>query len=153
MDAAPSITPDLSPEVQEIITATVPILTEHGAAITARFYELLFERHPDVRSMFADPVDTQATRLAQAVLAYAQNISSPEVLLPVIERIGRRHVAAGVEDGQYPIVGDTLLAAMVDVLGELDLAVVEAWAAAYQWLADRFIEVEAGLRADALVVE
>ena len=150
---APTTDSPLSPEVCEVVASTAPLLREQGTAITTRFYELLFQRHPHVQAMFGDRVDQQAVRLAQAVLAYAEHITNPEVLLPVIERIAARHVAAGVEPVQYPIVGDTLLAAMVDVLGEVDAVVIDAWGAAYDWLANQFVQVESGLRATAGAAE
>ncbi|MEM7142749.1 MAG: globin domain-containing protein [Actinomycetota bacterium] len=135
----------LSPDVIEIIASTRPLLVEHGAAITKRFYERVFLRYPEVKSMFSSPGEAQESKLAVAILAYVDNIERLDALLPAVERIAAAHVKAGVQADHYPIVGAELLGAMADVLGVLDIEVVDAWAAAYGVLADVFIEVEAGL--------
>lgn len=45
--------PPLTPEQRQLITATVPILAEHGIAITTLFYEQLLEANPDLRNVFS----------------------------------------------------------------------------------------------------
>ncbi len=144
---AESSAPTLSNETKQIVTATKPVLEEHGLAITTRMYERLFTEHPEVESMFAGAAPGQPERLAGAVLAYAENIDQVEALVPVVQEIAVKHVAAGAEHDHYDIVGGALLGAMVDVLGELDPSVLDAWGAAYGFLADIFISVEANLMA------
>lgn len=36
----------------EIIKSTVPVLEEHGEEITGRFYDLLFQHHPELLNIF-----------------------------------------------------------------------------------------------------
>lgn len=144
---ADSTTPTLSTETKQIVSATKPVLEEHGLAITTRMYERLFTEHPEVEAMFSGAAPGQPERLAGAVLAYAENIEQVESLVPVVEQIAGKHVAAGVEPAHYDIVGGALLGAMVDVLGELDPSVLDAWGQAYGYLANIFIEVEAGVAA------
>jgi nitric oxide dioxygenase len=140
-------TPGLSASTKAIVRATRPVLDEHGVAITTRMYERLFNEHPETRDLFAGTADGQAQRLAGAVVAYADGIGDIGRLLPVVTAIARKHVAAGVADVHYRIVGSSLLAAMVDVLGDLDESVIVAWTEAYTYLANVFIDVEKGLAA------
>lgn len=42
----------LSPEKIKIIQSTVPILEKHGKDITTRFYQLLFQSHPELLNIF-----------------------------------------------------------------------------------------------------
>lgn len=140
-------TAGLSAETKAVVTATAPVLEEHGLAITMRLYERLFAEHPETEAMFSGSAPGQAERLAGAVLAYAQNIEQVEALLPTVQQIAEKHVAAGVQAEHYGIVGTTLLASMVDVLGELDPTVIDAWGEAYGFLADVFISVETELAA------
>ncbi len=135
----------LTEETISIVESTIPVLKEHGLAITTRFYERLFEEHPEVEPMFAAASPGQAERLAGAVLAYARNIRDLDALAPAVERIAAKHVGAGVQPLHYDVVGTVLLGSMVDVLGELDIAVLDAWGAAYGALADVFIGAEAAL--------
>ena len=142
-----SNSPALSDETKAIVSSTKPVLEEHGLAITTSMYERLFTEHPEVESLFAGAAPGQADRLAGAVLAYAEHIENIEALVPVVQEIGAKHVAAGVEPAHYDVVGGALLGAMVDVLGELDPAVLDAWGEAYGFLADVFIGIEADLAA------
>ncbi len=139
----------LSAETKEIVKSTRPVLEQHGLAITARLYERLFSTYPEVEALFAGAAPGQDARLAGAILAYADNIDNIESLVPVVGQIAEKHVAAGVEAAHYEIVGTELLGAMVDVLGELDIAVIDAWSEAYTFLADIFIETEAALATTA----
>lgn len=142
---------ELSPTTVAVVKSTAPILREQGLAITTRMYQILFEEHPEVSLMFSVPDGEQEKRLAAAVLAYAENIDRIEELVPTVERIAAKHVASGVEAPHYDIVGDTLLRAMISVLGEMDMAVLDAWAEAYAYLANVFIGIEAELYASAPV--
>ncbi len=139
----------LSDETKAIVKSTHPVVQEHGLAITTRMYEKLFTEYPDTKAFFADTTPGQEQRLANAVIAYAANIDKIETLVPVVQGIAAKHVAAGVQAEHYPIVGEMLLGAMTDVLGELDASIVDAWAAAYGYLADIFISTEAELYAAA----
>jgi len=81
--------------------------------------------------------------LANAVLAYAQNIDHLEKLGPSVTAIAKKHVAVNVQPEHYPIVGGVLLAAMRDVLGDAASdEIIEAWKEAYFFLAGVFIDKE-----------
>ena len=131
---------------REIVAATKPVLEEHGVAITSRMYERLFAEHPETEALFNGTAPGQAERLADAVIAYATHIDNLAPIIPVVKAIAAKHVAAGVTEEHYPIVGEALLGAMVDVLGDLDQAILDAWGAAYGFLADIFIGVESDMR-------
>jgi hemoglobin-like flavoprotein len=133
----------LSESTKEIVKATAPALQEYGVEITTRMYERMGEEQPVLKALFANTRNGQAERLAGAVLAYAQNIDEIEQLAPAIAVISKKHVNAKVLPEHYPIVGQLLLAAMQDVLGDaLDKNILDAWAEAYTFLADAFIDQE-----------
>ncbi|EXJ85069.1 nitric oxide dioxygenase [Capronia epimyces CBS 606.96] len=151
-DAAPagaSQRPALSPEHQAIVKSTVPVLAEHGVAITSHFYKRLLNNHPELRNIFNSAhqsTGTQPAALAHAVLAYAAHIDDLGVLTSAVSRIGNKHASLGITPDQYPIVGENLLASIKEVLGDaVDQPVLDAWAAAYQQLADIFIDFELDL--------
>ncbi len=125
-----------------IVKSTAPAVQQNSVAITTRFYDRLFENHPETKAFFVNTSPGQAVRLADALVAYTENIDDLSPIVPVVKAIGRKHVAAGVKPEHYEVVGTELLGAVVDVLGELPDEVVDAWAAAYQALADILITVE-----------
>ncbi|MCL4119645.1 UNVERIFIED_CONTAM: hypothetical protein GTU68_023330 [Idotea baltica] len=140
----------LSPEHLALVKATARAVQENSLAITTRFYQRLFENHPETKPLFADTSPGQARRLANALVAYIENIDDISPIGPVVKRIAVKHVQAGVQPAHYDVVGQELLGAVVDVLGELPSDVLEAWAAAYSVLANAFIEAEASLMAEAI---
>lgn len=88
----------------------------------------------------------QAGKLAASVYAYASHIDELEKLGNAVEHIANAHVKTRVIAEQYPVIGECLLAAMKDVLGEAATPeVMEAWTEAYNSLADIFIEKEKGI--------
>ncbi|MEF9960709.1 MAG: globin domain-containing protein [Niameybacter sp.] len=130
----------------EIIKSTVPALKAHGVEITTHFYKIMFANNPEVQGFFN--MDKQAsgeqpTALAMTVLAAAQNIDNLGMLLPAVKKIGKRHVELGILPEHYPIVGENLLLAIKDVLGDAATdEVIDAWGQAYGVIADVFIQVE-----------
>lgn len=137
----------LSSETIKIIKSTVPILETHGQAVTKRFYERLFHAHPELLNIFNHANQRQGRQqaaLANSVYAAAANIDNLGAILPVVRQIGHKHRSLGVKAEHYPIVGENLLAAMKDVLGDAATPeILDAWAKAYGVIADAFISVEA----------
>jgi len=124
---------------KELITATVPVLKENGVLLTTHFYKRMFTHNPELKNMFNmgnQQSGKQQTALAMAVLAYAENIADPTVLLPVVDRIGHKHTSLDIRPEHYMIVGKHLLASIKEVLGEAATeGIIDAWGAAYQQLA------------------
>jgi nitric oxide dioxygenase len=143
----------LTPRTVEIIQSTVPVLKVHGEAITTRFYQRLFQSHPQLLDVFnhaRQREGRQQAALANAVYAAAQNIARLEAILPAVRSIAHKHRSLGVLAAHYPIVGEHLLGAIREVLGEAATPeILGAWAEAYQEIASVFISVERDLYARA----
>ncbi|SHM63761.1 nitric oxide dioxygenase [Cyclobacterium lianum] len=139
----------ISKKQQQVITATAPALKEHGLALTTHFYKRMFQHHPELKNVFNmgnQKNGKQQQALAMALLAYAEHISRPEVLLPDLHRIGHKHVSLDIRPEHYPIVGNHLLAAIKEVLGDSATAdIIDAWEAAYYQLAELMIGLEADM--------
>ncbi|MGZ4134492.1 MAG: globin domain-containing protein, partial [Tumebacillaceae bacterium] len=136
----------LSPKTIEIIKSTVPVLEVHGTAITKRFYQMLFTNHPELLNIFNHANQAQGRQqnaLAGAVYAAAANIDNLAAIIPVVKQIGHKHRSLGILPEHYPIVGETLLAAIKDVLGDAATdEIINAWAEAYGVIAGAFIGIE-----------
>ncbi|MGD1712282.1 globin domain-containing protein [Hydrocoleum sp. CS-953] len=136
----------VSQKTIDIVKSTAPILKKEGKQITTRMYEIMFEKHPEVKSQFnmsAQADGSQPAKLATAVYAYATHIDDLPALKSAVEKIAHRHVQTHVQPEQYPIVGECMLEAMKDVLGEnATPEVIDAWTEAYQVLAEVFIHRE-----------
>jgi nitric oxide dioxygenase len=139
----------ISSKTIEIVKSTAPVLAEHGEAITTVFYKRLFVRHPEMKNIFNmthQETGTQPKVLANAIFMYAQYIDQLEVLGGAVESIAQKHVSLTITPEMYPIVGENLLAAIGEVLGEAATPeIVGAWAEAYQALANILIGREEDL--------
>ncbi|MGC0154743.1 NO-inducible flavohemoprotein [Chromobacterium vaccinii] len=143
----------LSEQTRSLVKATVPVLQQHGVALTSHFYRRMFEHNPELRNLFNQGHQhsgQQQQALAMAVLAYAQHIDDPSPLLPVLTRVAHKHVSLGIRAEHYPIVGKHLLASIREVLGEAaGDELIQAWAEAYGLLADTLIGIENDMYRDA----
>ncbi|KAL4863463.1 hypothetical protein BDV12DRAFT_177463 [Aspergillus spectabilis] len=139
----------LTAQQKDIVKATIPALEKHGVEITTLFYKNMLSKHPELNNIFNrahQATGEQPAALAHAVWAYASNIDHPEALKTAVSRIGHKHASLGVTADQYPIVGEHLLGAIKEVLGDgATEPVVDAWSAAYQQLAEIFTEFESNL--------
>lgn len=143
----------LSEQTIQIIKSTVPVLEVHGTAITKRFYQMLFSNHPELLNVFNhinQKQGRQPAALANAVYAAAANIDNLGQILPVVKQIAHKHRSLGITAEQYPIVGENLLAAIKDVLGDAATdEIIQAWAEAYGVIAQVFIDVESEMYNEA----
>ena len=135
------------------IDASVPVLREHGLAITRLFYANMLGAHPELTRIFNmgnQASGAQQQSLASAVFAYAANIGTPQALGPVVNRIVHKHVSVGIRAEHYPIVGKHLLEAIAATLGDAATpALLDAWAEAYNSLAKLLIAAEAEMYSTA----
>ncbi|MFD1768745.1 NO-inducible flavohemoprotein [Sphingobacterium suaedae] len=129
----------MTTEQKQLVKATVPVLREHGVVLTSHFYKRMFLHNPELKHVFNmgnQKNQKQQTALAMAVLAYAEHIEDPSVLLPVVDSIGHKHTSLDIRPEQYAIVGRHLIASIQEVLGEAATPeLVEAWTIAYRQLA------------------
>lgn len=146
----------MTPQHIELVKSTVPVLREHGVALTSYFYKRMLNNNPELKNVFN--LDHQSTgrqprALAAAVLAYAEHIENPSVLAKAIEHITTKHVSLDIQADQYAIVGENLLHSISEVLNvPMDSDLIAAWKAAYMQLADILIGVEKG-KYDALAAK
>lgn len=144
----------LSEQHRDLVKATVPLLEAGGEALTRHFYTIMLDEYPQVRPLFNQAHQAsgaQPRALANGILQYARHIDHLEALGPLVGQVVQKHVSLQVLPEQYPIVGTCLLRAIREVLGA-DVAtdaVIAAWAAAYQQLADLLIGAEEDVYAAA----
>ncbi|MYZ52672.1 NO-inducible flavohemoprotein [Malikia spinosa] len=130
-----------------IVKSTVPLLETGGETLTQHFYRIMLGEFSEVRPLFNQAHQAsgdQPRALANSVLMYAKHIDRLEALGNLPAQIVHKHVSLQVKPEHYPIVGACLLRAIREVLGAevATDAVIDAWGAAYQQLADLLIGAE-----------
>ncbi|MBT3624075.1 MAG: bacitracin resistance protein BacA [Gammaproteobacteria bacterium] len=143
----------MNPSSIGIIKSTAPLIKEKGFEITMRMYEIAFSERPEYRRFFVntwmsapEAAKSQAERLASAIYLYAANIDNLGKLDGPVQHIAKAHVATNIVAENYVVIGECLIAAIKDVLGDTATPeVLAAWTEAYFNLADIFISVEKDL--------
>ncbi|MCL9781655.1 NO-inducible flavohemoprotein [Vibrio sp. S4M6] len=134
----------LSQQTIEIVKSTAPLLAETGPKLTAHFYDRLFRHNPELKDIFNmsnQRNGDQREALFNAICAYATNIDNLPALLGAVEKIAHKHSSFLIGEKQYDVVGQHLLAT-IDELFSPGQEVLDAWAEAYQVLANVFIQRE-----------
>lgn len=136
----------LSQKSIDIIKSTIPVLEVKGIEITSVFYKNLFTNHPELLNIFNhtnQQKGRQQTALANTVLAAAMYIDKLETILPVVKQIAQKHRSLLVKPEHYPVVGEHLLGAIKEVLGDAATdEIIGAWAESYGIIAQVFIDIE-----------
>lgn len=117
--------------------------------LSRRFYETLFERHPEARPLFGGSVRAQEEMLTRTLVAVVDRAEDGVWLADTLRALGAKHVDYRVTDEMYPWVGDALLATLAEVAREAWTPRVDAaWRAAYDTMAALMIE---GARGESAV--
>ena len=106
--------------------------------LTIRFYEILFAKYPQLEPMFRRDRTSQARMLAGAIAAVLDHLEDAPWLQPTLGDLGAKHVAYGVTDAMYAMVGDALLATFAEIAAEAWTPIVaEQWTLAYGAIASK----------------
>jgi nitric oxide dioxygenase len=132
----------VTPEQVTLVQRSFADLADHQAAdaMAARFYERLFSLDPDVRRLFSTDPAVQRAKFVDELAAIVAAISNLDRLLDLTHDLGARHVGYGVSARHYRVVGEALLGALGDELGDgFDDDVATAWARAYSLVAETML--------------
>lgn len=130
------------------IKETTPLVRESAQEVTTRMYEILFTKYPQTKELFANAQSDQHKKLAGAIAAFAANVDNLGALSGAVEKMAATHVATLVKPEHYPMVGDALLNAMSDVLGDaFSETYKKAWGEAYGFLGNILMQREQELYA------
>lgn len=118
--------------VRESFDLVEPIAPQAAAL----FYAHLFEADPSLQRLFRGDMEAQGARLMQMIGVAVAKLDEPEVLMPALRQLGRRHAGYGVQDEHYETVGAALLKTLQQGLGAAWTPEVEsAWIDVYGVLA------------------
>jgi hemoglobin-like flavoprotein len=101
--------------------------------VARRFYEILFERYPQVKSLFGrNSQQAQQKMLTQALVMVIDHLEDGVWLDQTLAGLGARHVGYGVTREMYDWVGDSLLATLAEIAGpDWTPEIASAWTDAY----------------------
>lgn len=117
----------------DLLRTSFNLVIEANPNLTARFYEILFERYPQVRPLFGrNAARAQERMLAEALMAVVDHLEDPAWLSQQLGALGAKHTGYGVTAEMYDWVGDALLATLAETAGSAwTPAHHAAWGEAY----------------------
>ena len=137
----------MTPEQITLVQSSFQRLGPDLPAVTARFYQEVFQRNPSLRPLFPSDLTELRVKFAQKLAEIVRAMPRLGELLTHTRALGARHVGYGVRAADYQTVGDSLIAALASVLGdEFDAATREAWELAFNIVAETMLEGAAAAR-------
>ena len=137
----------MTPEQITLVQSSFERLGPDLPAVTARFYQEVFQRDPSLRPLFPSDMAELRVKFAQKLTEIVQTMPRLGELLTHTRALGARHVGYGVRAADYQTVGDSLIAALAGSLGEeFDAPTREAWILAFNIVAETMLEGAAAAR-------
>ena len=138
------MTPAQKQLIQSSFAKVVPI-AEQAAEL---FYGRLFELDPALKPMFKGDMSEQGRKLMSTLGVAVGSLDNLDALLPVLQNLGRGHVAYGVQDSHYDTVGAALLWTLEQGLGDdFTPELKDAWVEFYTIVATVMKEAAADAKA------
>lgn len=140
------MTPVQTGHVRRSFALIEPIATQAAAL----FYDNLFTADPSLRQLFKGNMSQQGERLMTMIGAAVDLLEEPDTLMPVLRKLGARHVNYGVRDEHYATVGAALLKTLSQGLGKAYTDDVHAaWVALYGVVSSTMMDAARGQSAKA----
>lgn len=100
--------------VQDSFAKVAPI-ADQAAEI---FYNKLFEYDPSLRKLFKGDMSEQGRKLMATLGVAVKSLTDLNGLVPVLQKLAERHIDYGVKAEDYTPVGNALLFALKQGLGD-----------------------------------
>ena len=127
-----------------LVRESFDLVTPIAPQAAALFYANLFEADPQLKPLFKGDMVVQGHSLMQMLELALNMLDQPQVLVPALQDLGRRHAGYGAQDHHYDAVGGALLKTLRQGLGVAWAPEVEeAWTEVYGVLAGTMNEAAA----------
>ena len=116
-----------------LLRSSFELVVERQPKLVHRFYEILFERYPQVKPLFGrNSPSKQEEMLTSALVAVIDHLEDVPWLQQTLSGLGAKHDEYGVTREMYGWVGASLLAALAEAAGKDWTPELEgAWTDAY----------------------
>lgn len=112
-------------------------LTNKSKIVGEKFYERLFKRSPEIKELFKGDLKEQAGALMRMVKTVVEGLNNPQIIIPALQELGRRHNEYGVKFEHYKGFGDCLIDCIEEELKPtFDAQTRKAWDKLYGMLAE-----------------
>ena len=127
----------MTPEQKQLVQSTFAMVLPIADTAAKLFYSKLFELDPELQGLFKGDMEEQGRKLMKIIATAVNGLDKLDVIVPVVEDLGKRHVGYGVEDKDYDTVGSALIWTLQQGLDDkFTPEVEEAWVVVYTLLSD-----------------
>jgi hemoglobin-like flavoprotein len=126
----------------DALETSFDLVAPEGDELMEIFYSNLFAVAPSVKPLFegAD-MARQRAMLLSALVLLRKSLRNLDAAVPVLKRLGGRHVAYGARPEHYPVVGNVLIGAMAHIAGPAwEPRFAKAWNEAFGVVAGVMLE-------------
>lgn len=126
----------MTPEQITLVQDSFKKVAAISEAAAELFYSKLFELDPALKPLFKGDMKEQGAKLMKTIGIAVTSLTKLDEIVPVVQDLGKRHVAYGVTESMYDTVGEALLWTLGEGLGD-DFTddTKGAWAETYGLLA------------------
>lgn len=104
------------------------------------FYEALFERAPELRSMFREDLKAQGMRFMNTLGLILANMEHPDQPAVDYAELGKLHTTLGIRKAHFAPMEEALISTLRQTLGDMfDEALEAAWRGAYSEFSAKLI--------------
>lgn len=126
----------LSERQTYLVQSTYQLIEPINDVMGELFYARLFEIQPGLAHVFPNGMWEQGRKLMQMVAFAVKGLEQPEQVEPSLQDLGKRHAIYGVRPEHYKVIGESLLWALEQGLGNRFTSEVrDAWAMMYASIA------------------
>jgi len=134
----------MNPRQIELIETSFKAFVPVAYPTAELFYAKLFQISPHLREMFPKDMREQRVKLVETLTYAVNGLRHPEILLPVVRDLGKRHIGFKVRPEHYKLVGAALISAMEQGLGpKFTPEIKMAWQACIAFIASEMIAAAA----------
>lgn len=116
-----------------ILRDTLDVALASDDRFPARFYEILFERHPELEALFhRNSRGAQIRNFGKKLVAIVDHLDDPSWTSRELGALASSHVGYGVTDAMYQPVGEALIDTLREACGDgFDADAERVWREAY----------------------
>jgi hemoglobin-like flavoprotein len=109
---------DASADEAALLARSLETLAGRESRLVTRFYDVFFERHPEVVPLFGEHgLNEREEMLRETLTSVCAHADDAPWLDENLQAMGRSHAEYGVEDAMYPGFVETMLDTLAEIVG------------------------------------
>lgn len=122
----------MTPNQIQLVQSTLPFIVAEKDQVARLFYSRVFQLDPSLHDFFGEDLATQGQKVVTMLGTLIGGLARPEQIVPILQALGQRHAAYGVQESHYATAGSALLWTVERCLGAGFTAEMrDAWIAFY----------------------